>query len=506
MEQNNEVRDTGAPPAEVVDAGDGGYKKSLKRRHMNMIAIGGSIGTGLFLGASGRMEIAGPSLAVVYIICGLFAFIVVRALGELVMYRPSSGAFVSYAREFMGEKGAFSVGWLFFLDWGTTVIADITAIALYAHFWSFFTPIPQWLLALIALVIVMAMNITSAVLFGELEYWFALIKVSAIVLFGLLGIYFIVTQTPIDGHTPGLALIADNGGFFPNGIAPMFVIALGVVFAYGGTEMIGVAAGEAKDARKVVPRAVNSIMWRIMLFYAGSVVLFTLLMPWTSYRANESPFVTVMNSIGIPYAGDIMNLVVLTAAMSSLNAGLYSTGRTLRSLAMAGTGPKFAQRMNKAGVPYGGILITTGLGVVGVILNLIVPGQVFEIVLNLAGLGIVGVWGSIIICHWLFVRKMRSEGRDRPSFRLPWAPVTNGITLLFLAMVVLLMALDPGVGRITLGAFVIVVILMVVGWYRVRGRINPEALTSTIDIAANAQATAAEDRPLAGPADPDARS
>lgn len=482
MDRNSGVRPTDATHSAVIDAGDGGYRKSLKRRHMNMIAIGGSIGTGLFLGAGSRMEIAGPSLAVVYIICGLFAFIVVRALGELVMYRPSSGAFVSYAREFMGEKGAFSVGWLFFLDWGTTVIADITAIALYAHFWSFFTPIPQWVLALVALVIVMAMNITSAVLFGELEYWFALIKVGAIVLFGILGIYFIVTQTPIDGHTPGFAMIADNGGFFPNGIGAMFVIALGVVFAYGGTEMVGVAAGEAKDARKVIPRAVNSIMWRIMLFYAGSVVLFTLLMPWTSYKGDESPFVTVMNSIGIPYAGDIMNLVVLTAAMSSLNAGLYSTGRTLRSLAMAGTGPKFAKRMNKAGVPYGGILITTALGVVGVFLNLIVPGQVFEIVLNLAGLGIVGVWGSIIICHWLFVRKMKKDGRERPGFRLPWAPATNVITLLFLVLVVLLMALDPGVGRITLGAFIVVVILMVIGWYRVRGRIDPAALTSTIDI------------------------
>jgi L-asparagine permease len=400
------------------------------------------------------------------------------------MYRPSSGAFVSYAREFMGEKGAFTVGWLFFLDWGTTVIADITAIALYAHFWSFFTPVPQWVIALVALIIVMAMNVTSARLFGELEYWFALIKVGAIILFGILGIYMIVTQTPIDGHTPGIALISENGGFFPNGIGAMFVIALGVVFAYGGTEMVGVAAGEAQDARAVVPKAVNSIMWRIMLFYAGSVVLFTLLLPWTAYDSSESPFVTVMSGIGIPHAGDIMNLVVLTAAMSSLNAGLYSTGRTLRSLATAGTGPKFAKRMNKAGVPYGGILITTGLGVLGVIMNLIVPEQAFEIVLNLAGLGIVGVWASIILTHWLFVRKTKREGGERPAFRLPFAPVTNVVTLVFLAVVILLMALDPGVGRITLGAFVIVVVLMVIGWYRVRGRINPEALTSNIDIAA----------------------
>ncbi|MFY9714177.1 MAG: amino acid permease, partial [Microbacterium sp.] len=328
MAENEDVLQLKSPKSQHVDIGDAGYAKGLKRRHMHMIAIGGSIGTGLFLGASGRMELAGPSLAIVYIICGAFAFFVVRALGELVMYRPSSGAFVSYAREFMGEKGAYTVGWLYFLNWSTTVVADITAVALYAHFWSMFVAIPQWMLALIALAIVVAMNVISVKVFGEMEYWFALIKVGAIVLFGIIGIFLIVTGTEIDGHTPGVALIVDNGGLFPMGIAPMFIIALGVVFAFGGTELVGVAAGESENPRAVIPKAVNSIMWRIILFYAGSVVLFTLLLPWTAYSAGESPFVTVMNAIGIPGAGDIMNVVVLTAAMSSLNAGLYATGRT----------------------------------------------------------------------------------------------------------------------------------------------------------------------------------
>ncbi|WP_349639398.1 amino acid permease [Saxibacter everestensis] len=461
-----------------MDIGDAGYQKGLKRRHMHMIAIGGSIGTGLFLGASGRMELAGPSLAIVYIICGAFAFFVVRALGELVMYRPSSGAFVSYAREFMGEKGAYSVGWLYFLNWSTTVVADITAIALYVHFWSMFVSIPQWLLALTALLIVVVMNVISVKLFGEMEYWFAIIKVGAIVIFGIIGIFLIVTGTEISGHTPGLAMIADNGGFFPLGIAPMFVIALGVVFAYGGTEMVGVAAGESDNPRAVIPKAVNSIMWRIILFYAGSVVLFTLLMPWTAYSADESPFVTVMNAVGIPGAGDIMNLVVLTAAMSSLNAGLYATGRTLRSMAMAGTAPRFAKRMNKSGVPYGGILITSSVGVAGVILNAFVPEKAFEIVLNLAGIGIVGTWVSIMVCHWLFLRKAKRGEVERPSYKLPFAPVTNVVTLAFLAMVVMLMAMDASVGRITLGVFAIVVVAMVIGWYGVRKRINPDALSS----------------------------
>lgn len=482
MAQNNDVRPDAASETAHVDIGDAGYHKALKRRHLHMIAIGGSIGTGLFLGAGSRMEIAGPSLAIVYIICGIFAFFVVRALGELVMYRPSSGAFVSYAREFMGEKGAYSVGWLYFMNWSTTVIADITAVALYAHFWSAFTDIPQWVIALAALVVVLIMNVVSVRLFGEMEYWFAIIKVGTIVIFGLIGIYLIVTQTPINGEVPGFSVIADNGGFFPMGLAPMFVIALGVVFAFGGTEMIGVAAGESEDARAVIPKAVNSIMWRIILFYAGSVVLFTLLMPWTAYSSSESPFVTVMNSIGIPYAGDIMNMVVLTAAMSSLNAGLYATGRTLRSMAMAGTAPKFAKRMNKAGAPYGGILITASVGVAGVVLNFFVPEQAFEIVLNLAGIGIVGTWASIMVCHWLFLRKTRRGELPRPKYRLPLAPITNIVTLVFLAAIVLLMALDANVGRITLGVFVIVVIAMVIGWFGIRKRVNPDALTAVVAI------------------------
>ncbi|WP_067541746.1 amino acid permease [Nocardia crassostreae] len=463
-------------PAPKVDLGDVGYQKGLRKRHMQMIAIGGSIGTGLFLGASGRMALAGPSLAIVYITCGIFTFMVVRALGELVMYRPSSGAFVSYAREFLGERGAYSVGWLYFLNWSTTLVADITAVALYAHFWSFFVPVPQWVLALVALAVVVVLNVVSVRLFGELEFWFALIKVGTIVVFMLVAIGFIVTGTAIDGHVPGISTITDNGGLFPKGLAPMLTIALGVVFAFGGTEMIGVAAGESDNPRAVVPKAVNSIMWRIILFYAGSVVLFTLLLPWTAYSGDESPFVTVMSKIGIPHAGDVMNLVVLTAAMSSLNAGLYATGRTLRSMAVAGAAPRFAARMNRNGVPYGGILMTSVVGIAGVVLNMVMPHKAFEIVLNLAGLGIVGTWASIMICHWIFVRKAERGEYQRPEFRLPFAPVLNIATLGFLVAVVVLMFFDDEIGRITLVVFLGVVAAMVAGWYRVRGRLDSEVL------------------------------
>ncbi|MFE0028116.1 amino acid permease [Amycolatopsis sp. NPDC059021] len=440
-----------------------------------MIAIGGAIGTGLFLGAGGRLAQAGPALAIVYAVCGLFAFFVVRSLGELILYRPSSGAFVSYAREFMGEKGAYVAGWMHFLNWSTTGIADITAIALYAHFWSFFTPIPQWVLALIALAVVLTLNLVSVKLFGEMEFWFAIIKVAALVAFMIVGIVLLVTQTPIDGHAPGPQLIADHGGIFPAGILPMVLIVQGVVFAYASCELVGVAAGETENPQKIMPKAINSIMWRIAVFYVGSVVLLAMLMPWSSYSKNESPFVTVLAHLGVPSAGSIMNLVVLTAAMSSLNSGLYSTGRILRSMSKAGSAPKFTGVMNRNQVPYGGILLTAAVCVLGVGLNYLVPKDAFEIVLNFAAVGILGTWAIIVLSHLLFVRKAKRGEVTRPSYRLPFSPYTEIVTLVFLAAVVVLMGLDE-TGRITLMALPAILVALVIGWFCVRKRIDMSVL------------------------------
>lgn len=479
---NSDSSATPASSGSAVDIGDHGYQKGLKNRHIQMIAIGGAIGTGLFLGTGGRFEIAGPALAIVYAICGVFAYLVVRALGELAMYRPSSGAFVSYAREFFGEKGAYTVGWLYFLDWAATVVADITAVALYAHFWSIFMPIPQWVLALIALAVVTTMNLISVKLFGELEFWFAFIKVGAIILFGIIGIWVLISGQSVGDYQPGLSLITEHGGLIPNGIGSLFAITLGVVFAFAGIEMVGITAGESTDPHKSIPRAVNSVVWRILLFYVGSVLLLTLLMPWDAYSSRESPFVTVLSAIGIPAADDVMNLVVLTAAMSSLNAGLYATGRTLRSLAMAGTAPKFAKRMNKSGVPYGGILITCAVGILGVFLNMLMPEKAFEVVLNLSGIGTVSAWASIMLCHWAFVRRARQGKLERPEFQLRFAPWVNLITLLFLVSVVVMIGLDGEIGPLTLGLFALALVVLFIGWFVVRGRIDAEALTHNIDV------------------------
>ncbi|MFJ9041919.1 amino acid permease [Streptomyces sp. NPDC102406] len=454
-----------------ADAGDAGYSKDLKARHVNMIAIGGAIGTGLFLGAGGRLHSAGPALVFAYLLCGVFAYLVVRALGEMVVYRPSSGSFVSYAREFLGEKGAYVAGWMYFLNWSMTGIADITAIALYTQYWSAFTSVPQWVLALIALAVVLGVNLVSVKYFGEMEFWFSIIKVATLVAFLLVGIFLIATQHPVDGQTPGLGMITDHGGFMPSGVMSVVLVMQGVVFAYAALELVGVAAGETAEPHKVVPRAVNSIMWRVGLFYCGSVLVLALLLPSTAYSSNESPFVTLFSKLGIGGIGDIMNLVVLTAAMSSLNSGLYSTGRILRSMAMSGSAPKFTARMNRSQVPYGGILLTAGVGVLGVGLNYLLPHDAFEIVIEISSIGIIGTWVMIMVAHLAFVRRAKQGLVQRPAFRLPWSPVTEIVTIAFLLLVLGLMWNDAETGRKTLSLVPVVALLLVGGWFAARRRI-----------------------------------
>lgn len=463
---------TGAAPnpSKHQEPADEGYERDLTPRQIQMIAIGGAIGTGLFLGAGARLQLAGPALALVYLVCGLFSFLILRALGELVMYRPCSGSFVSYAREFLGEKGSFVAGWMYYLNWAMTGIVDITAVALYMRYWGTFAEVPQWVFALAALAIVGGINMIAVKWFGELEFWFSLIKVSALVIFLLIGTAILVTGHHVGGLTPGLHLISGNGGVFPHGLLPAVIIIQGVIFAYSGVELIGVAAGEAQDARKVLPSAVNGVMWRIGLFYVGSVLLLVLLMPWTAYRAGVSPFVTFFGALGVPGIGTVMNLVVLTAALSSLNSGLYSTGRVLRSLAMGGSAPPFVSRMNAQKVPYGGILVTLVVYLIGVGLNYLVPSQVFEIVLNIASLGIVSTWAFIVVCQ-MKLRQAQNENRiERVDFRMPFAPVTAWLTLAFLAGVLALMAFDYPDGTYTIAAIPVVAICLVVGWMTLKAR------------------------------------
>jgi L-asparagine permease len=426
---------------------------------------------GYFWEQAARLSQGGAGLTIAYAICGVFAFLMVRALGELAIRRPSSGAFVSYAREFLGERGAYVTGWLFFLDWSTTVMADITAVAVYFHYWQAMQSIPQWVLALGALALVFIMNLMSVKLFGEAEFWFAAIKVTTIVVFMAVAIWSIVTGGSVGHDHAGFANITQHGGFFPQGLPIVFALTLGVVFAFGGTEMVGVAAGEAKDAKTVLPKAINSMIIRIAIFYVGSVVLMALVLPYNAYSPNESPFVTFFSGIGVPYAGDVIQVVVLTAALSSLNAGLYATGRTLRSMAIAGSAPKVAKFMNRQHVPAGGIAITAALGLLGVLLNVVLPTDAFEIIMNLAGIGIAGTWSAILLTHLAFLKKVRQGKATRPAYRMPGAPWTNYLSLAFFVIVVV-SNITSASGRWTLVLFSLVVVVMVAGWFAIRGRVN----------------------------------
>ncbi len=448
-----------------LDSHEEGYHKGLKPRQVQMIAIGGAIGTGLFLGAGGRLQQAGPSLALVYAVCGIFCFFIMRALGELVMHRPTSGSFVSYAREFLGERGSFIAGWMYYLNWAMTGIVDTTAAALYMKYWHMFDGVPQWLFAFIAMAIIGAMNLMAVGWFGEMEFWFSLIKVGALVLFLIIGVVFLLIGHPVAGQATGLHLIADHGGIFPHGLLPAVVLMQGVVFAYAGIELVGTAAGEAQDVKRILPKAINAVMYRIGIFYVGSVALLVLLMPWSSYKAGTSPFVTFFGSLGVPGIGTIMNLVVLTAALSSLNSGLYSTGRVLRALSMGGSAPDFVGKMNRSKVPYGGIVVTLVIYFFGVILNYLVPSQVFEIVLNVASLGILSTWAFIIICQ-MKLRHAQAKGSvPKVEFRMPGAPVTSWATLAFLLAVLVLMGFDYPDGTFTVALIPLVIICLAVGWF-----------------------------------------
>ena len=471
-----------APP-KATDAGDHGYAKSLKNRHIQMIGIGGAIGTGLFLGAGSRLEKGGPSLVISYAVCGLIAILVVRALGELVIHRPSSGAFVSYSREFLGEKAAYSAGWLHFIHWGATIVADCTAIALYFHYWPVFSDsVPQWVIAGIALVVTVAINLVGVRLFGELEFWFSIVKVAALLTFMGIAIYLIVTQHQVGEYTPGISNITDHGGIFPNGVAPMFLMMQGVIFAYSSMELVGVAAGEAENPQEVMPKATNSVLWRIVIFYIGSLVLLTLLVPTSEFKAGTSPFVTVLSKLGVPQAGDVMNVIIITAAASSMNSGLYSTGRVMRSMAVSGSAPKITGYMSKRQVPAGGILATAALASVGVLINYMWPTDAFEIVLNFASICIIAVWALIMLSHMAFVLKSKKGGPQRPNFKLWFAPISNIIVLLFLAVVFVLIATDGEIGTKTVLYCVPVVIVgLILGWFIVRNKIDPQAFDAEED-------------------------
>ncbi|SDI06724.1 amino acid permease [Nonomuraea jiangxiensis] len=438
---------------------DEGYRPALGNRQVQMIAIGGAIGVGLFLGAGGRLAATGPALVLSYAIAGVAAFFVMRALGELVLYRPTSGSFVEYANEFMGPWAAFASGWMYWINWAFTGIAELTAIAAYIHYWA--PAFPEWLTALIALGFVLIVNSLSVRLFGELEFWFAMLKVLAISAFLVVGLVLVVFTVGEAGpHN-----LVSHGGFFPTGFPLVLMSLQSVVFAYAAIEVVGITAGETARPHEIMPKAINGVVWRIAIFYVGSVLLLAMVLPWTAYRAGTSPFVTVFSGLGAPWAADAMNLVVITAALSSCNSGLYATGRILRSMATKREAPRFTGTMSSRHVPIGGILFTAVMFLAGVALFYFLPERAFNIATAAASLGVVTTWGVLIYCQL----GLRRSGH-RSTFPMPGSPYTNWLTLAFLAMVVLLMPFADQDQRVAFFLMPVLVVGIALGWWAVRRR------------------------------------
>jgi L-asparagine permease len=431
-------------PPHSLNAEQVGYKQTLGRRHVQMIAIGGAIGTGLFLGSASRLHSTGPALLISYAVVGVIAYFLMRALGELVLHRATSGAFVSWMREFYGEKWAFVTGWMYWLNWALTGIAELSAVGLYVQYW--FPTMPTWATVLIALAVVLVVNLLSARAFGEFEFWASILKVGAIVVFLVVGLVVVIGGFSIGGHEAGFHNLWSNpGGFWPasgdySWYGPILVMS-GVVFAYAAIEMVGVAAGEMADAEREVPKAVNAVIFRIAVFYCGSILLLVSMLPTTEYKSGTSPFVTVFERLGLTWMGAVIQIVLIVAAMSSLNSGLYSTGRVLRSLGMSKQAPQFTLKMSRSGVPWAGIVMTSVVYVLGSVLNALMP-DAFEIALEAAAIGVVFTWATIFLCQIRF-RQLVDKGVLPPSpFPAPWSPWTSYIGLVFLGLVVVGLAVS----------------------------------------------------------------
>lgn len=415
--------------------------RNLRSRHIQLIAIGGTVGVGLFLGSAKAIHNAGPGLLLAYAVGGVAIFFIMRALGELLTYRPVAGSFATYADEFCGPFAGFVTGWSYWFAWVVTAMAELTAIGIYVRYW--FPDVPQWLPALIALLALYGSNLLAVRVFGELEFWFALIKVVTIVALIVAGLAVIVFHVGELGASAGFANLWSHGGFLPFGIAGVLLTMQIVMFAYEGVELIGVTAGEAQNPTVVLPRATNGIILRILIFYIGALAVIMALVPWSELSPSVSPFVFVFEKLGVPGAAGVITVVVITAASSSCNSGLFSTGRMLWSLAQRGQSPRAFARLSPQQVPAAGIHASAALMLLGVVLNYFVPERVFTWVTSVALVGTFWTWGIIMVSHRNYRRAVRAGKAAPAPFRMPGAPFANWAVLAFLLAVSALLWRDP---------------------------------------------------------------
>lgn len=415
--------------------------RGLEERHIQMMAIGGAIGVGLFLGSAMAIKTAGPAILFCYAIAGVFLFFIMRALGEMAVENPVAGSFSAYASEFIGPLAGYLTGWTYWFMWIVTCMAEVTAVGIYVNFW--FPSVPQWVSALAAVVFLTLVNLVAVKAFGEFEFWFALIKVTTIIVMIILGIVMITTGFGNGGVPIGISNLWNNGGFFPNGLQGPALAMVMVAFAFVGIELIGVTAGEAKNPDKVIPSAINKVLIRILIFYVGSMFVILALYPWATIGTNGSPFVTTFVKFGIGAAAGIVNFVVLTAALSSCNSGIFTTGRMLYNLSLQGSAPKMFGKLSKTQVPSTAILISAGFMLIGVLLNYVVPAKVFAYVTSVATFAGVFSWFMILLAQMKYRKTLTPEQVKKLKFPLKGYPYTNYISIVFLAILVIIMFMSP---------------------------------------------------------------
>lgn len=414
-------------------------QRGLKNRHVQLIAIGGAIGTGLFLGSGHSIALAGPSILFAYMITGTICFLMMRALGELLLSNTNYHTFVEFIQEYMGDKIAFITGWTYWFCWVSVAMADITAVGMYVQFWL--PHIPLWVPSAVVLVLLVLMNLFTVRLFGELEFWFALIKVAAIVALILVGLYFIIQGHPTTNGVAAFSNIWSHGGWFPKGISGFIQSFQMVVFAFACIEMVGLTAGETKDPHKVLPKAINSIPLRIILFYTCSLAVIMSIFPWDVVNPNKSPFVEVFMTVGVVGAASLVNFVVLTSAASAGNSGIFSTSRMLYALAKKSHAPEFLESLTRKHVPANALLLSALIIGLVIALQYVLPEAIFVLISSIATFCFLYIWSVLVICHMRY-RKRRPDLAAVSVYKMPLFPILNYLVLAFFAFVIVTLALN----------------------------------------------------------------
>ncbi len=414
-------------------------KRGLESRHIQMIALGGTIGVGLFMGSASTIQWTGPSVLLAYITAGIFIYFIMRAMGEMLYLEPNTGSFAKFGYKYIHPLAGYLTAWSNWFQWVIVGMAEIIAVGAYMQYW--FPDLPAWIPGIIAMVMLGAANLISVKSFGEFEFWFSLIKVVTIILMIIAGFGLIFFGIGNGGEAIGFSNLWEHGGFFTGGWTGFFFALSLVIGAYQGVELIGITAGEAKDPRKTLTSAIQSIIWRILIFYIGAILVIVTVYPWDQLQSVGSPFVATFAKVGITAAAGIINFVVITAAMSGCNSGIYSAGRMLYTLGVNGQAPKFFTKISSQGVPIVGTMgVLIGLAV-GVVLSYIAPENLFVYVYSASVLPGMVPWFVILISQIKF-RKAKGAEMDKHPFKMPFAPVTNYLTIAFLLMVLVGMWLN----------------------------------------------------------------